>query len=105
MTDGLNEKSYRNIIEKVINNLPLIEEWYDKQVLNELGFSSWTESLLKIHNLQHSSENLLHPMRLSFQAIAFYRINRRLVALLFFVNHLELELLRLIQNTRQCKRP
>ncbi len=70
LTDGLNEKSYRNIIEKVINNLPLIEEWYDKQVLNELGFSSWTESLLKIHNLHNNDKtNSKYLRRLAFDEI------------------------------------
>ena len=50
LTDGLNEKSYRKIIEKVINNLPELDEWHDKEIINKFEFSSWKESLLKIHN-------------------------------------------------------
>ncbi len=56
LTDGLNEKSYRKIIEKVINNLPSIEEWYDENVLKRFGFSSWNESLLKIHNFENDDQ-------------------------------------------------
>ncbi len=56
LTDGLNEKSYRKIIEKVINNLPSIEEWYDGNVLKRFGFSSWNESLLKIHNFENDDQ-------------------------------------------------
>ncbi len=50
LTEGLNEKSYRKIIEKVINNLPYLEEWHDKEIMKTFGFSSWNESILKIHN-------------------------------------------------------
>ncbi len=49
LTEGLNEKSYRKIIENVINNLPDLEEWHDKQILKKFGFSSWKESLIKLH--------------------------------------------------------
>ena len=53
LTEGLNEKSYRKIIEKVISNLPDLEEWYDKEVLKKFGFKSWNESVLKIHNFEN----------------------------------------------------
>ncbi len=53
LTEGLNEKSYRKIIEKVIKNLPKLEEWHDKEVLEKFGFSSWNESLIKIHNFDN----------------------------------------------------
>ncbi len=54
LTEGLNEKSYRKIIEKVINNLPVLEEWLDEEVLYKFGFKSWNESLLKIHNFENA---------------------------------------------------
>ena len=53
LTEGLNEKSYRKIIEKVINNLPKLEEWHDKEILEKFGFSSWNDSILKIHNFDN----------------------------------------------------
>ena len=53
LTEGINEKSYRKIIEKVINNLPKLDEWYDKEILEKFGFKSWNESLLKIHNFEN----------------------------------------------------
>ncbi len=51
LTEGLNEKFYRKIIEKVINNLPHLDEWHDEEILKKFGFSSWNESLSKIHNM------------------------------------------------------
>ncbi len=53
LTEGLNEKSYRKIIEKVINNLPSLEEWHDKEILEKFGFSSWNESISKIHHFNN----------------------------------------------------
>ena len=50
LTEGISEKFYRKIIENVINNLPEIEEWHDNEVLKKFGFSSWNESLFKIHS-------------------------------------------------------
>ena len=56
LTEGLNEKSYRKIIEKVINNLPDLEEWHDKEILKKFGFKSWNESVLKIHNFENTDK-------------------------------------------------
>ncbi len=56
LTEGLNEKSYRKIIEKVINNLPILEEWHNKEILKKFGFKSWNESVLKIHNFENTDK-------------------------------------------------
>ena len=36
LTEGLNEKSYRKIIEKSNFNLPDLDEWHDKKILENL---------------------------------------------------------------------
>ena len=70
LTDGLNEKSYRKIIEKVINNLPNVEEWHNKDVLKKFGFSSWNESLLKIHSFENDDQvNNKYVRRLALDEI------------------------------------
>ena len=70
LTEGLNEKSYRKIIEKVINNLPNLEEWHDKEILKKFGFKSWNESVLKIHNFENTDKvNNKYIRRLAFDEI------------------------------------
>ena len=70
LTEGLNEKSYRKIIEKVINNLPNLEEWHDKKILKRFGFKSWNESILKIHNFENTDKvNNKYIRRLAFDEI------------------------------------
>ncbi len=70
LTEGLNEKSYRKIIEKVINNLPHLDEWHDSEVLKKFGFRSWNESLLKIHNFENADKvNNIYIRRLALDEI------------------------------------
>ncbi len=70
LTEGLNEKSYRKIIEKVINNLPNLSEWHDKDILEKFGFCSWNESIVKIHSLNNSNvKNSKYLRRLALDEI------------------------------------
>ena len=50
LTEGLAEKTYRNIIEKVIIQIPQIEEWHEINFVKKMGFSSWKESIQNLHN-------------------------------------------------------
>ena len=52
LTEGLSEKSYRAIIEQVLNNLPDLNEWYDANTLKKYGFHSWKESIINLHNAE-----------------------------------------------------
>jgi ATP-dependent DNA helicase RecG len=50
LTEGLPEKTYRNIIEKVIKKIPETEEWHETSFVKKMGFSSWRESVQNLHN-------------------------------------------------------
>ena len=70
LTEGLNEKSYRKIIEKVIMNLPDLDEWYDNDTLKKFNFKSWKESLLKLHNSEINDDlNNKYRRRLALDEI------------------------------------
>ena len=70
LTEGLNEKSYRKIIEKVIMNLPDLDEWYDNDTLKKFNFKSWKESLLKLHNSEINNDlNNKYRRRLALDEI------------------------------------
>ena len=49
LTEGLREKSYRKIIEKVLVNLPEVNEWHESSFLKKMNFLDWRTSMLKIH--------------------------------------------------------
>tara|TARA_B110000971_G_scaffold26338_1_gene23741 strand:- start:670 stop:2745 length:2076 start_codon:yes stop_codon:yes gene_type:complete len=50
LTEGLSEKIYAKIIEKVFNKIPEIEEWHDQKFIKKMNFLSWKESIKKLHN-------------------------------------------------------
>ena len=50
LTEGINEKKYRKIIENVIANIPNLDEWHSEKVMHKLGFCSWKESIKEAHN-------------------------------------------------------
>ena len=50
LTEGLNEKTYRSIIEKVIKQIPAINEWHDSKFIKKMNFLSWEKSIKNLHN-------------------------------------------------------
>ncbi len=58
LTKGINEKKYRIISEQVINDIPLIEDWLDKNFIINNELAGWNESIKKLHNTKDASNNL-----------------------------------------------
>ncbi len=54
LTKGINEKKYRLISEKVIKEIPLIEDWLSKEFLIKNKLSNWNEMIDKLHNTKDS---------------------------------------------------
>ena len=50
LTEGLTEKTYRKIIESVLNELPFIEEWHSQSFIKKMGFFNWNKSMLNLHD-------------------------------------------------------
>ena len=70
LTEGLNDKSYRKIIESVLNNLPDIKEWHSPEIIKKFGFSSWKNSLLKVHSADvNDSKSNIFLKRLALDEI------------------------------------
>jgi ATP-dependent DNA helicase RecG len=50
LTEGLSEKIYLKIIEKMFNKIPEIEEWHDEKFIKKMNFLSWKDSIKKLHD-------------------------------------------------------
>ena len=50
LTEGLNEKIYRNIIYRVLQDLDSSDEWYSDNFLKENSFSKLQKVLQNLHN-------------------------------------------------------
>ena len=70
LTEGLSEKVYSKIIEKVFVQIPDIDEWHDPNFIKKMNFLSWKDSIQKLHNSKNEkdlSSNYL--MRLAYDEI------------------------------------
>ena len=57
LTKGINEKKYRLISEQVINNIPFIKDWLDKNYIEENNFINWNECINKLHKSKDSKDH------------------------------------------------
>jgi ATP-dependent DNA helicase RecG len=70
LTEGLNEKTYRNIIQKVISQIPLLKEWHKESFVKKMGFISWKESLKNLHNPNSKRDlNSIYLRRIAYDEI------------------------------------
>ena len=49
LTEGISEKVYNKIINQILKNLPILEEWHDKKILKNFNYISWNKSILELH--------------------------------------------------------
>ena len=70
LTKGINEKKYRSISEQVINNLPYVEDWFEKEFLKKNNFLDWRENIIALHRSKDSQNNSSQTLRrLAFDEI------------------------------------
>ena len=49
MTEGISEKVYNKIINQIIENLPVVEEWHSKNIMKKFKDISWNKSIKALH--------------------------------------------------------
>ena len=50
LTEGITEKTYNKIIKQILINLPILNEWHDKDTLKQFNNESWNSSIIKLHD-------------------------------------------------------
>ena len=70
LTKGINEKKYRSISEQVVKNIPIIDDWLDKEFIKKNNLIGWNESIVNLHNSKDSKNNNSQ----SFRRIVFDEI-------------------------------
>ncbi len=51
LTDGLTINKYNNIINKVLKELPDLDEWLNDDLKKKFNYIKWKDAILKIHSL------------------------------------------------------
>ncbi len=77
LTKGINEKKYRFISEQVINNLPEVEDWHEKQFLKKNEFLNWKDNIITLHKTRDSQ----NPLSKSYKRLVFDEICANLLVL------------------------
>ncbi len=49
LTEEISEKVYNKIINQILTNLPLLEEWHNDKILRYFDNISWNKSIVEIH--------------------------------------------------------
>ena len=77
LTEGITEKSYNKIIKQILENLPILNEWHDKELLKKFNNESWNNSIIKLHDPTNiDSYKKKFYKRLAYDEIlAFFLVN------------------------------
>ncbi|MBD1134109.1 ATP-dependent DNA helicase RecG [Pelagibacterales bacterium SAG-MED48] len=70
LTDGITEKTYNKIINQIIENLPLLNEWHSKNILQKFDNISWNDAIEDLHK----PENVGSYQKNFYQRLAFDEI-------------------------------
>ena len=70
LTEGISEKMYNKIISQIIDNLPTLNEWHSKNVLNKFDNISWNKAIKELHK----PENVGRYKEKFYQRLAFDEI-------------------------------
>lgn len=70
LTDGITEKIYNKIINQIIENLPLLNEWHSKNILQKFDNISWNDAIKDLHK----PKNVGSYQKNFYQRLAFDEI-------------------------------
>ena len=70
LTEGISEKIYNKIITQIITNLPILEEWHSKNILDKFENIKWNEAIIELHK----PENIENYKKKFYQRLAFDEI-------------------------------
>ena len=70
LTEGISEKVYNRIINQIIENLPVLDEWHSKEILKKFDNIDWNNSIKKLHHPENIGKyNSNFYKRLAFDEI------------------------------------
>ena len=49
LTEGISEKFYNKIINQILENLPILDEWHNEKILKNFDNISWNKSIKELH--------------------------------------------------------
>jgi len=69
LTEGITEKIYRKLIERVLKNINNLEEWHNGDIVKKIGDVSWLKSIIYLHENKENDLNSKFYRRLAYDEI------------------------------------
>ena len=69
LTQGINEKKYKNIIKNVLDNTPEQKEWFESSFIKKYKLLSWKKSIKSLHLNENKSQIKKSIERLAYDEI------------------------------------
>ena len=69
LTEGLNEKKYNKIISQVLNKIPDLNEWLNKNISNKFENIKWKDAIIQLHDPKNLNKKGSFYKRLVFDEI------------------------------------
>ncbi len=70
LTEGISENVYNKIINQIINNLPVLDEWHSKKIIDKFNNINWNDAIKELHK----AENIGNYKSNFYQRLAFDEI-------------------------------
>ena len=70
LTEGITEKKYRLISEKIFSKIPLVDDWLDESFIKSNNLSNWNKAIINLHN----SEDFKDRQSKSYRRLVFDEI-------------------------------
>ncbi len=77
LTAGLSQKIISKYIDKIIKNIPDLNEWIDEIYIKKYRFSNWQNSIKRIHNpnkIEDISNQNIYRRRLAFDELLAHQL-------------------------------
>ena len=79
LTEGLNEKKYNKIISEVLNKIPDLNEWLNKDISNKFENISWKNAIIQLHDPKNLNQQGFFYKRLVFdEVLSNFLINSKI---------------------------
>ena len=79
LTEGLSEKKYNKIISEVLNKIPDLNEWLNKDISNKFENISWKNAIIQLHDPKNLNQQGFFYKRLVFdEVLSNFLINSKI---------------------------
>ena len=77
LTSGLSHRIVLKYLDKILNSLPIFDEWIEESIIKKYSFYSWNLSIRAIHNPENTEDfvnNNIYRRRLAFDEMLAHQL-------------------------------